>query len=88
MLGASLLYRRAPDRPRPEWKETFPGAALFAVLWLVGTILFSAYVSNFGRYDATYGSLGAIIVLLTWMWLSAYLLLIGAAFNRSRQTAA
>lgn len=85
LFGAALLYRYAPDRARPAWKETLPGAALFTILWILGTAGFGIYVSNFGRYDATYGSLGAIIVLLTWMWLSAYLLLLGAAFNRSRQ---
>lgn len=85
LLGAALLYRRAPDRHRPHWKETLPGAALFAAAWLVGTAGFGTYVANFGNYDATYGSLGAIVILLTWIWLSAYLLLLGAAFNSSRQ---
>ncbi len=85
LFGAALLYRYAPDRARPAWNDTLPGAALFTILWIIGTVGFGIYVSNFGKYDATYGSLGAIIVLLTWMWLSAYLLLLGAAFNRSRQ---
>ena len=88
LAAAALLYRKAPDRDRVAWRQTLPGAALFAAGMLAGTIGFGIYIANFGNYDATYGSLGAIVVLLTWMWLSAYLLLIGAAFNRDRQAGA
>ena len=88
LAGASILYRKAPDREGIAWIDTWPGAALFAAGMLAGTLGFGIYVAKFGDYDATYGSLGAIVVLLTWMWLSAYLLLIGAAFNASRWSAA
>ncbi|ABC64716.1 YihY/virulence factor BrkB family protein [Erythrobacter litoralis] len=80
-LGAVLLYRHAPDRPTATWNRTWPGAVVFAALWLLATSLFGFYVANFGNYNATYGSLGAVMVLLTWLYLSAYLLLLGAELN-------
>lgn len=79
--GALLLYRYAPDRNPPEWHHQLPGAVFFGVVWMVLTILFGIYVANFGNYNATYGSLGAVVVLLTWLYLTAYVLLIGAELN-------
>ena len=57
------------------------GAAIATVLWIIGSALFSYYVSNFGSYDATYGSLAAPVVLLLWFWLSALIVLIGAEID-------
>ena len=51
------------------------------VLWLVGTVAFSVYAANFGSCNATYGALGGVIVLLTWLWLSAFVVLLGAEVN-------
>jgi membrane protein len=51
------------------------------VLWLIGTIAFSVYAANYGSYNATYGALGGVIVLLTWLWLSAFTVLLGAEVN-------
>jgi len=78
LVGAGLLYRAAPNRPDPPWSAVLPGAALFSIVWVGATALFGTYVANFGNYNATYGSLGAVIVFLTWLWLSAFLLLLGA----------
>lgn len=80
-LGAALLYRVAPDRIAPRWGALLPGAVLAAVGWTVLTVGFGIYVANFGNYNATYGSLGAIVVLLTWLYLSAYILLLGGELN-------
>ena len=80
-LGALLLYRYAPDRPVAVWRRALPGAIIFALGWLLATVLFGVYVTNLANYNATYGSLGAVMVLLTWLYLSAYLLLFGAALN-------
>ena len=62
-----------------------PGAALFSIVWVGATALFSRYVANFGDYNATYGSLGAVVILLTWFYLSAYVLLLGGEFVQARE---
>lgn len=87
--AAATLYRYGPDRSEPKWTWLTPGSAFTAVLWLLVTLGFGFYVANFGSYDATYGTLGGAIVLLTWLYLSAYILLLGAELNCEfeRQTA-
>ena len=87
--AAATLYRYAPDRDEAEWKWLSPGSVGATLAWLAATVGFGIYVANFGSYDATYGSLGAAIVLLTWLYLSAYILLLGAEVNceLERQTA-
>lgn len=77
----ALLYRYAPDRHPPRWRWVTPGAIAGTVLWIIGSILFSVYVANFSNYNATYGSLGAVVVLLTWLYLSAFVVLLGAQIN-------
>ena len=76
--GAAILYRKAPANREASWRAIVPGAVLFALGWLLATVLFTVYVANFGNYNATYGSLGAVIILLTWFYASAYILLLGA----------
>ena len=83
--GAAVLYRIAPHRAHPDWRDVLPGAVLFALGWLAATGAFGMYVANFGNYNATYGSLGAVVVLVTWLYLSAYLLLLGGEFNAVAQ---
>lgn len=84
--GSALVYRYVPNKPEPSWEAIWPGAALFAVGWLGATAAFAFYAANFGSYNATYGSLGAVIVLITWFYLSALILLLGAhlAANKER----
>jgi membrane protein len=79
--SAALLYRYGPSRERSRWRWITPGSALFAVSWVALTIGFGIYVARFGSYGATYGSLSAIVVLLTWLYLSSYALLFGAELN-------
>lgn len=79
--GAATLYRYAPDRDEARWVWLTPGSTAVTLLWLGLTLGFGAYVANFGSYDATYGSLGAVVVLLTWLYLSAYILIMGAELN-------
>jgi membrane protein len=81
MFALAVLYRYGPSRDRPRWNWVSWGAVVATVLWLVASILFSVYVSNFGSYNKTYGSLGAVVVLLMWLYLSAYIVLMGAEFN-------
>ncbi|MCO4755007.1 MAG: YihY/virulence factor BrkB family protein [Bacteriovoracaceae bacterium] len=87
LLGAlivtalSVLYRWAPDRKNVSWRWITPGSSLAAIVWLVASGLFSWYVSNFGNYNKTYGSLGAIAILLVWLSLSSYVFLLGAELD-------
>jgi membrane protein len=81
ILGLAVLYRFAPSRESREWRWITPGAIVATVLWLLGSIALSIYVSNFANYNATYGALGGVIVLLLWLWLSAFAVLLGAELN-------
>ena len=88
MTALAVLYRIGPCRESPKWRWTSPGAVSAAVLWVLGSAAFSFYVSQFGNYQKTYGSLGAIVVFLLWLLLSAYVILLGAELNTEieRQT--
>jgi membrane protein len=79
--AAATLYRYGPSRVKAKWTWITPGSLFFAVGWVVLTLGFGFYVSHFGNYDVTYGSLGAVIVLVTWLYLSSFILLFGAEFN-------
>lgn len=79
--AAALLYRFGPARDRARWNWLSPGSLLFAVGWVALTLGFGSYVANFGNYSATYGSLATVVILLTWLYLSAYLLVFGAELN-------
>jgi membrane protein len=79
--AVAALYRYGPSREKAKWTWITPGSAFAALGWLLLTLGFGFYVSNFGNYNATYGSLGAVVVLLTWMYLSSYVLLFGAEMN-------
>jgi membrane protein len=81
VLGLSLLYRYAPSRRRANWRWITPGSFVAAVAWLAASILFSFYVGRFASYDATYGPLGAVVVLLIWFYLSAFVVMLGAELN-------
>ena len=78
---AATLYRFGPSREDARWKWITPGSVFTAVTWLVLTILFGLWVTNVTDYSATYGSLGATVGLLTWMYLSAYVFVLGAELN-------
>ena len=84
----ALIYRYGPDQSDPKWTWASPGVIVSTILWIVGSILFTVYVYHFGSYNRTYGSLGALLVLLTWMWLSVFAVLFGAEINgeAERQT--
>ena len=79
--AAATLYRYGPSREKATWTWLTPGSIFFAVVWIVLTLGFGFYVRNFGSYGATYGSLSAVVVLLTWLYLSSYVLLFGAELN-------
>lgn len=77
----ACLYRFGPSRERARWQWVGWGGGFAAVAWVAGSIAFSWYVSHFGSYDKTYGSLGAVVGFLTWVWLSTTIVLIGAELN-------
>jgi membrane protein len=81
MLGLAVLYRFGPDRDKPQWRWVSPGAAAATLLWIVASVGFTVYVANFNSYDKTYGSLGGVVILLTWLYLSALTVLLGAVIN-------
>jgi membrane protein len=78
---AATLYRFGPSREDAQWKWITPGSMFAAITWLLLTWAFGIYVSRFTNYRATYGSLGAVVALLTWMYLSAYVFIVGAELN-------
>jgi membrane protein len=79
--GLSVLYRYGPSRERARWRWVGTGSAVACLLWLVASLLFSWYVASFGNYNETYGSLGAVIGFMTWIWISATIVLIGGEIN-------
>jgi membrane protein len=81
ILGLALLYRYGPSRREARWAWLSVGSVAAAVGWLVASVLFSWYIANFGAYDATYGSLGAAVGMMMWMWISMIVILLGAQLN-------
>lgn len=81
MSGLALLYRFAPDRSYATWQWLSWGAVVATVLWIIASIGFSIFVTQFGSYQETYGALAGVIVLLLWFFISAFVVLMGAELN-------
>ncbi|HEY0837836.1 MAG TPA: YihY/virulence factor BrkB family protein [Azospirillum sp.] len=81
ILALAVLYRYAPCRRAPKWRWVSWGSAAATLIWLLGSAGFSVYVANFGSYNETYGSVGAVVILLLWLNLTAYAILLGAELN-------
>jgi membrane protein len=86
-FALAVLYRFGPYRERAKWRWITLGSAIATLLWLIGSGLFSFYVSRFASYDKTYGSLAAPVVLLLWFWLSALVVLLGAEIDAEMEHA-
>jgi len=88
IVGFAVVYRYGPSRAKPRWRWVSWGAAIAVALWIIGSALFSVYVTRFGNYNETYGAAGAVVILLMWFLLSSYAILIGAEINgeTERQT--
>ncbi|HWP46720.1 MAG TPA: YihY/virulence factor BrkB family protein [Candidatus Limnocylindrales bacterium] len=80
ILAMAMIYYFAPDVEQ-EWKWITPGSVFAVIGWLITSLGFSYYVSHFGSYNKTYGSIGAVIVLLTWMYLTGFFILVGGEIN-------
>jgi hypothetical protein len=89
VLALAAVYRFAPCRRRPKWRWVSLGAVAALALWLAGSAGFSAYVTRFASYEETFGVLGTVMLLMTWFYLSAFAVLLGAELNAEveRQTA-
>ena len=87
-FALAVVYRYGPDRAKPKWQWISCGSVAATTLWILGALAFSTYISKVGSYDRTYGSLGAVIILLLWFYLTAYVILAGAELNAEieRQT--
>lgn len=81
MIGIAGLYRFAPSRTRPKWRWVMVGAAIVTGFWIVGSLLFSMYVAFSNTYSATYGSIGAVVVVLTWLYITILIMLVGGEIN-------
>ena len=81
IFGLAVLYRYAPDRDEPRWTWVSWGSGVATVLWIVASIGFSIYANSFGNYNKTYGALAGIIILMFWLFLTAYVVLFGAELN-------
>lgn len=81
LMALSLLYRYGPNRPDHRMSWITPGSFLVVIFWVAASAGFSFYLSNFGTYNEVYGSIGAVIAMLMWLYISAFLILLGAALN-------
>ena len=81
----AALYRWGPDRHPRKFRYIWPGAVLASILWILAGAVFSIYVENFGNFEASFGSVSAAVVLLLWMYNSAQIFVLGAAFNAELQ---
>ena len=81
VAALALLYRYGPDRDEPRWRWVSGGSIVAVVIWLLASLAFRFYTANFGSYNETYGSLAAVVVLLLWLYLTAFVVLIGAQIN-------
>lgn len=75
------VYKHAPFKKVPHFRWVFPGALLATILWLIASLGFSFYVSNFGSYGEVYGSISAVVIMLLWMFLTSFIILLGAELN-------
>jgi membrane protein len=81
MIALAVIYRYGPDREAPRWRWITWGSAMAALLWIAVSGLFSWYAASFGKFNETYGSLGAVIGFMTWLWISAIVILLGAEID-------
>jgi membrane protein len=80
-VGLAILYRFGPSRDPAEWRWVTWGSGLATLVWLAGSIGFTWYLENFADYNATYGTLGALVGFLLWIWISATIVIVGAELN-------
>ena len=85
ILMFSVLYYATPNVKVPGFRVDHPGSAFAVIVWLIASALFAFYVANFGSYDKTYGTLGGVVTVLVWMWITNLALLFGVELNAERE---
>lgn len=80
-FSLTIVYKVAPYRQSPKFKWTSWGAIIATVVWLLGSLIFNLFLSNFSRFDNAYGSFAAVIILILWFYLTAFIILLGAEIN-------
>jgi membrane protein len=81
VVGLAVLYRYAPDRDEPKWTWVSWGSGIATLLWVLASVGFSVYANLFGNYNKTYGALAGVIILMFWLFLTAFVVLLGAELN-------
>jgi membrane protein len=81
VVALAVLYRYAPDRDAPKWRWVSWGAVIATAIWIIASIGFSFYVANFGNFGEAYGSIGAVIVLMLWLMITAFTIILGAEID-------
>lgn len=79
--GLAVIYRLGPSRRDPVWNWVTPGAIVACVLWIVASVAFTFYVGNFASYNESFGALGGVVIMIMWLWLSAFIVLLGGGIN-------
>jgi membrane protein len=80
-VALACMFRYGPSRDTPKWRWITWGSAVAALAWLIASAVFSFYAANFGNFNATYGSLGAVMGFMLWIWISNIVILLGAELN-------
>lgn len=84
-LSLAGLYKYAPHRNNAKWRWVTPGATVATLLWLIASYMFNVYISEYADYSKTYGSMGGVVILLMWFYMTAYTILLGAATNAATE---
>jgi membrane protein len=84
-VAIAVMYYASPNARLRGFRSVLPGAALAVVVWILASVAFAFYVANFGNFDATYGTLGGVIIFLIWLWLTNVAIVLGAEFNSERE---
>ena len=84
-VSLSCLYKYAPHRRSAKWRWVIPGALMATFLWIVGSFFFNSYITHYAGYNKTYGSMGGVVILLMWFYVTAYTVLLGAEINAASE---
>ena len=81
MFGLAIIFRYGPSRSNAKWRWVSPGAVLGCLFWIIASVAFTFYVTRFSTYNESFGAIGGVIVLTLWLWISAFVIMLGAELN-------